>query len=63
MIASYRSRGYKDEYLKVVDLDAESVSPLYEESVDTSIVNFEFREVKGLHPHQPRKPNNKSAYF
>lgn len=47
MIASYRSRGYKDQYLKVVDLDAQNISPLYEESVTTSIDNFEFREVEG----------------
>ena len=47
MITSYRSRGYKDQYIKTVDLDAERVETLYEESVKTSIDNFEYREIEG----------------
>ncbi|WP_028376602.1 S9 family peptidase [Leeuwenhoekiella sp. MAR_2009_132] len=47
MIASYRSRGYKNQYLQQVDLDAQTVTPFYEEAVATSIDNFEYREIEG----------------
>ena len=47
MIASYRSRGYKEQFLKMVDLDEETVQPLYEEATQTSIDNFNYREIEG----------------
>lgn len=47
LITSYRSRGYKNQFIKTVDLDTEKVETLYEESVETSIDNFEYREIEG----------------